>query len=562
MNDHANRTKDWFLGESTRDRVRGYLQNTQAKALHALLECQSQSGLTGSLAEIGVYFGKTLIGLARAAGPDERVLGVDPLVIGGADLLPELRRNLTENLNKDEISRLEIKRALSTQINPLDWMRSLRQPARFIHLDGHHARETMLHDLQLASSWLQKGAVVVIDDFLNELHPDLTSGILDGLEAHPQLEPVAVIPRMGHIEEGGSKLVCVTRGDAGLYRETLDRALSDHLRPSADRMLGREVRVYRSTLPATAVASRQPAQSDAKPLPVVFALHDSSGSYWLNTAVAITSLAEHVTRPVNVCILHDATLHDLAKQRLTQIGRDMRVQITLIPVEIPVELQGDILRHFSPASAFRLLIPKIFADDELVIYLDSDLVVNGVDIFELASAAPSDAAISAVKDPNIAAAASHAKELERMGLDADAYFNSGVLALRPALLPENLLERFITFVADNPTAIHPDQDFLNSHFKNNAYLLEDRFNFQLSLYKQSLLQNLEHYRGKILHYAGKIKPLDGYLSTGLIPFFVHAHRVPEISGGLLYSPSRYLLPDAKNPHAVRAQKILDRPQAT
>ena len=29
----------------------------------------------------------------------------------------------------------------------------------FIHLDGDHSRETMLHDLQLASAWLQMGAV-------------------------------------------------------------------------------------------------------------------------------------------------------------------------------------------------------------------------------------------------------------------------------------------------------------------------------------------------------------------------------------------------------------------
>ena len=74
MEDNLKRVDDWFLNGRVRDQVRGYLQDTQARALYALLGHQARMGLTGSLAEIGVYLGKTLIGIARAAGDDEQYL--------------------------------------------------------------------------------------------------------------------------------------------------------------------------------------------------------------------------------------------------------------------------------------------------------------------------------------------------------------------------------------------------------------------------------------------------------------------------------------------------------
>jgi hypothetical protein len=43
-------------------------------------------------------------------------------------------------------------RQLSTDLSVADWMQALEQPARFVHLDGHHARETMLHDLRFNGS--------------------------------------------------------------------------------------------------------------------------------------------------------------------------------------------------------------------------------------------------------------------------------------------------------------------------------------------------------------------------------------------------------------------------
>jgi lipopolysaccharide biosynthesis glycosyltransferase/predicted O-methyltransferase YrrM len=553
MDDSDNRALSWFFDATARDQVRGYLHRTQAQAIGALLDQQSQAGVKGSLAEIGLYFGKTFVGLARAARGEEKVVGVDPLRIGAQDLQPELTQNLKTHLTAAELKRVLVRRALSTDLGAADWMRSLGQPARFVHLDGHHARATILHDLQLAASWLAKGGLVVIDDFLNELHPDLTSGILDGLEAHPQLEPVAVIPRRGTIDEGGSKLVCSTRGDAVMYRDALDRALADHLRPWSDRMLGQEVRVYRtlaSHLPAAGAAA------DAKPLPIVFALHDAKGSYWLNTAVALTSIAQHAKRPIHLYVLHDESLSAVAKQRLTEIAGQLRTPLTLMPVRPPPGLSVRFWRQFSPACVFRLMIPQLFPDADAVVYLDSDLVSNGVDVTDMAAAAPKDAPLSAVLDVNIGLPERHREVLAELGLDAASYFNSGVLVFRPPLIKEDLVEACLAYSEAYPSAIHPDQDFLNHHFAGRFARLDPRFNQIVGLIDQEVVRPLDAFAGKILHYAGKVKPLDGRIGPGLIPFLAHAYLVPEIVQGGAYGIEGYFLPSKTDPHGLILQ-ILD-----
>ena len=174
-------------------------------------------------------------------------------------------------------------------------------------------------------------------------------------------------------------------------------------------MLGREVRVYRCDEPSIATSGATPRASmtQEKPLPVVFALQDRDGFYWVNTAVAITSLAQYASQPVEVHVLHDESLHDVAKQRLTEIAGDMQIDLTLAPVRLPNKIDISTLRQFGGATLFKLLVPQLFADRDLVIYLDSDLVVNGLDVSELAIATPHRAPVSAAIDPHIAITASH-----------------------------------------------------------------------------------------------------------------------------------------------------------
>ncbi|MBS0334477.1 MAG: hypothetical protein JSS35_17040 [Proteobacteria bacterium] len=295
------------------------------------------------------------------------------------------------------------------------------------------------------------------------------------------------------------------------------------------------------------------------PLPVVFALHDAGGAYWLNTAVAMSSVLRHARQPLAIHILHDETLSEASRRRLREIAAEVgareRATLSFVPVGLPAGVDLAVVGKFSPASLYRLTIPRLFAEAELVVYLDSDIVANGVDISDLAAAAAPDAPVSAVMDPFVGRPESHRKNFERLGLDPDRYFNSGVLALRPPLIPSDLLAEFAGFARANPGVVHPDQDFLNSRFRGLVHALPERFNTLIGLEDRRLVQPLPFYANRVLHYAGGLKPLSGAVAPAFIPFFAHAIAAPEIYSGAAYHPDRYVFPYSERTDATRSKRI-------
>ena len=132
-----------------------------------------------------------------------------------------------------------------------------------------------------------------------------------------------------------------------------------------------------------------------------------------------------------------------------------------------------------------------------------------------------------------------------MEIDQTLYVNSGVLALRPNLLTDDLVRSFVAFSDSNPQLIHPDQDFLNYYFKDRIHFLDERFNYQTTIFQYRLVRPLAFYHGKILHYVGQVKPLKGkfspVLAPGILPFWLHAYETPEL-GQHLSGTMSYALP--------------------
>jgi lipopolysaccharide biosynthesis glycosyltransferase len=269
----------------------------------------------------------------------------------------------------------------------------------------------------------------------------------------------------------------------------------------------------------------------------------------------MTSVAQHAKRPIELFVLHDDSVGAAPKQRLMEIAQALRTPLTLMPVRPPPTLPARFFRQYSPACVFRLMIPKLFPDAEAVVYLDSDLVSNGVDVTEIAEAAPKDAAISGVIERYIAAIPRHREVLAEMGLDPAGYINSGVLVIRPALIEEDLVAECLAFSQAQPNAVHADQDFLNHHFAGRIGALPERFNTHVGLFDEGLIQPLSAFQGRILHYSGMVKPLDGPVSTGLIPFLAHAYLTPEVLYGQKYEITGYFQGTTDDPNALLLQPI-------
>lgn len=232
----------WFGDPQARQGVQGFLHEPAARAFAALLKVQEEAAVRGALAEIGVFHGLSFIGLARASRAGERVLAVDPFASPEGSFRGEFQANLQARLTGEQLGRVKILEARSEALNARDWCAALQSPARLVHIDGMHRRDAVLHDLALATAWIAPAAVVVFDDFLHDLYPDVTTGVIDGLRATNKILPLAIVPRTGPLARGGSKLVCCAPGHFNTYLPALDRAME--LNPLRTDLIGRTVRTY------------------------------------------------------------------------------------------------------------------------------------------------------------------------------------------------------------------------------------------------------------------------------------------------------------------------------
>jgi len=290
-------------------------------------------------------------------------------------------------------------------------------------------------------------------------------------------------------------------------------------------------------------------------LEVVFALHDADGRYWLNTAVAVASVLRHASRPIRVNIIHNETLSAEAVNRLTRLVYDEQHELRLVNIKLPESLRRSSFGKFSIASIYRLSIPLVFADESAVLYLDSDLVACGFDVLSILNKPLPESPISGVVDSFIGAHEPDVSRLEQLDLAPSKYINSGVLLIRPKLIKEDLFDALIKFEARFGCSAHRDQDFINHHFQDGITYLEEKTNFQLSSHRRTLFLPLNQYVGKILHYAGKVKPLDMRLAPGLLPFWQYTADIPEILRHHSHPPFTYLHPIDGDDRRIVAKPI-------
>src|ERR1700730_15768192 len=130
---------DLYLAQSY-ERVRGMSSRFAAAICGHLIRCQSALGIGGELVEIGTFEGRFFIAMALGLAPGEKAIGIDRFDwpdagIEGRFLAACAVRGLPPDLyvcwkaDSREIAAAELRARLGVQ------------PARFVHVDGHHSRE-------------------------------------------------------------------------------------------------------------------------------------------------------------------------------------------------------------------------------------------------------------------------------------------------------------------------------------------------------------------------------------------------------------------------------------
>src|SRR5271170_5492307 len=185
----------YFLGNMYK--TKGYMHPADALMFAALLNHQSELGVSGDVIEIGIYYGRSFCLLAKAITDRERAIGIDLFSIGprenGAHSQSEQYETFLQNLsgNQIDITKCSIHIGSSDELDVSQLMDSPKK-ARFIHIDGGHDRESVTHDLVLATSVLCEQGIIVLDDFLNPEWPGVTIAVLEFLNENVDYAPFAI----------------------------------------------------------------------------------------------------------------------------------------------------------------------------------------------------------------------------------------------------------------------------------------------------------------------------------------------------------------------------------
>ena len=158
-------------------RIRGFMQPVDAYAFAGLLRDQARRSLSGCLAEIGVFYGRSFSMLALAAkASDTKAIGIDLFDI------PEQREYVDAVIEKNQVDDTsELLAQSSESVSSEAFLKSYGK-ARFFHIDGGHETHHLHADMSLARKVSSEDFIIVCDDFMNAQYPDLSAAIIEELK--------------------------------------------------------------------------------------------------------------------------------------------------------------------------------------------------------------------------------------------------------------------------------------------------------------------------------------------------------------------------------------------
>lgn len=165
--------------------------------------------------------------------------------------------------------------------------------------------------------------------------------------------------------------------------------------------------------------------------------------------------------------------------------------------------------YYSPATYYRLFIPKMFTQYVKALYLDCDIVLNG-DVSELYLTDIGNNYIGAASEEAAHVTSEFSEYAERfLGLAHNAYFNAGVAVMNLDIMrKEDLLGKFLGLLGQCKFTVAQDQDYLN-------VICKDKVHYLPLIWNKMPLENPEYplEKIKLIHFKLAYKPwhYDGIL---------------------------------------------------
>ena len=163
--------------------VEGYIDPPDALVFLTLLLAQSTQGLSGGVAEIGVFYGRSYFLFRKVCKGDEKILAIDLFDIdqSAGEAVTQYSRFLEngQRLGLPIDQDLVIK-GDSTQLRPDDIIGKIGR-TRFFSIDGGHMLHHVVSDSILALDTLAPHGIIAFDDTFNPAWPEVTVGVTDFL---------------------------------------------------------------------------------------------------------------------------------------------------------------------------------------------------------------------------------------------------------------------------------------------------------------------------------------------------------------------------------------------
>ena len=193
-----------------------------------LLRIQTGHRVGGPVVEIGPFEGRFFIALTKALAPGEVALGIDLFDWPN----PQVKDRFAANCKRHGVpaSSRVIWQADSRSMKPAELLAKLggKRP-RFIHIDGEHSRKVLSGDLELATTVLGDGGILVLDDMLHPGYPTLMVAVHEYLERHPEMCVLAIIDRETIV--AATKFVLCHKDWFKRYEDALLAAYEDNVWP-------------------------------------------------------------------------------------------------------------------------------------------------------------------------------------------------------------------------------------------------------------------------------------------------------------------------------------------
>ncbi|ASA24863.1 glycosyltransferase [Paenibacillus donghaensis] len=278
---------------------------------------------------------------------------------------------------------------------------------------------------------------------------------------------------------------------------------------------------------------------------LVLTINDKDGSYTEHAGVVLASIFSNTQQTINVHIVHDDSLSEENKAKLTQLVDVFHHNIFFYHVTVPGDLYEVAagvpkIDFWTMASMYRLLLP-LFIQADRVIYLDCDILVN-MDINELWSIDLGERYLGAVLDQG----ENLFEYFASLGLSAELYFNSGVILfqLNNIRSKQTWYDEMLHFLRSYPTMTMPDQDALNAIYSSNYLQMDQRFN--TFAHSELDLDN------KIVHFAGDNKwwDIDSPAAPLYSKFLAMTPWARELTPGPVPEPEQANIPQEEHPVAL------------